>query len=164
VISAQKRELFVVAFVAFVVLIVASSLMYYMENPAQPDSFPNIPAAMWWGVETLTTIGYGDVVPITPIGKLTGSLIALMGVALFAIPAGILSFGFYEEFHKHQEKDEPASQSRFQCTSIADEIKKAAELRDSDILTQLEFEDYKKQLLRSANVEYCGNLDNDRNN
>jgi len=164
VISAQKRELFVVAFVAFVVLIVASCLMYYVENPAQPDSFPNIPAAMWWGVETLTTIGYGDVVPITPLGKLTGSLIALMGVALFAIPAGILSFGFYEEFHKHQEKDKPASQSRFQCTGIADEIKKAAELRDSDILTQLEFEDYKKQLLRSANVESCGNLDNDRNN
>lgn len=64
----------------------------------------------------MTTIGYGGVVPITPMGKLTGSLIALMGVALFAIPAGILSFGFYEEFHTHQEKDKPASQPRFQCT------------------------------------------------
>jgi hypothetical protein len=71
-----------------------------------------------------------------------------MGIALFALPAGILGSGFYEEFHKRREKDKPESQSLFKCTSIADEIKKAAELKDNRIITQLEFEEYTKQLLR----------------
>lgn len=163
VVAAKSGELFVVAFTAVIVLVVASSAMYYVEFASHSPTFTSIPAAMWWGVETLTTVGYGDIYPQTAVGKALGSVIALMGIALFALPAGILGSGFYEEFHKQREKDRPISQAQFQCASIADEIKKAAELRDNRIITQLEFEDYKKQLLRSIDAMQYG-LDSERSN
>ena len=164
VVAVKSGELFIVAFTAVIVLIVASSAMYYVEFASHSSTFTSIPDAMWWGVETLTTVGYGDMVPVTPVGKAMGAVIAVMGIALFALPAGILGSGFYEEFQKRREKDAPASQSQFLCTSIADEIKKAAELRDSGIITLLEFEDYKKQLLRSVEATQYGNLESDRSN
>lgn len=64
------------------------------ENPVQPEEFSSIPAAMWWAVCTLTTVGYGDVVPKTEIGRLLASVISVLGVGLFALPAGILAAGF----------------------------------------------------------------------
>jgi voltage-gated potassium channel len=72
--------------------------MFFVEHPAQPEKFSSIPATMWWGVETLTTVGYGDIVPVTPQGKFLGSIVALLGVGVIALPAGILASGFYEEF------------------------------------------------------------------
>jgi voltage-gated potassium channel len=71
--------------------------MYFVERSAQPDKFSSIPAAMWWGVATMTTVGYGDVIPVTVTGKVLGSIIALLGIGLFAMPAGILASGFAEE-------------------------------------------------------------------
>ncbi len=71
--------------------------MYYAENEAQPEAFSSIPAAMWWGVATFTTVGYGDVYPITPLGRVLGSFIAILGIGIFALPAGILASGFSEE-------------------------------------------------------------------
>lgn len=90
-------------FVVFV-LIIISFFMYYAEHEAQPDKFGSIPEAMWWGMATLTTIGYGDVVPITPLGKFLGGLFALAGVAILALPTGILSSGFFELLHKPGSK------------------------------------------------------------
>jgi voltage-gated potassium channel len=81
----------------------ASSFIYILENEAQPDKFPSIPAAMWWGIATLTTVGYGDVYPVTPLGKLLAGLIAFLGVGIFALPAGILASGFAEEIRKRRE-------------------------------------------------------------
>ena len=75
-------------------LTISSAVVYHLEHEAQPDDFSSIPAAMWWGVATLTTVGYGDVTPITGLGKFFGSIIALLGVGLFALPAGILGSGF----------------------------------------------------------------------
>jgi voltage-gated potassium channel len=97
----QKREeLFIsLVFVAFI-LVVTSCVMYFVEHEAQPDAFSSIPATMWWGVATLTTVGYGDMYPITPLGKFLGSLIAILGVGLVALPAGILASGFSEEMSK----------------------------------------------------------------
>ena len=79
--------------------------MYAAENEAQPDKFPNIPETLWWGVVTLTTIGYGDVYPVTPAGKIIGGVIAFLGIGLFALPAGILASGFTEELRRHQDRD-----------------------------------------------------------
>ena len=70
----------------------------------QPEVFPNIPAAMWWGIITLTTVGYGDTYPITPVGKFLGAIIAILGIGVFALPAGILCTGFIEELHKKREE------------------------------------------------------------
>ena len=77
-------------------LILSSSIIYLAEHKAQPDKFSSIPAAMWWGVATLTTVGYGDVYPITALGKFFGSTIALLGVGIVALPAGIIASGFNE--------------------------------------------------------------------
>lgn len=97
VLKDKKEELLITLFSVFILLIFASSLMYFFEHEAQPENFSSIPSAMWWGVATLTTVGYGDVYPITPIGKLLGAIIALLGIGLFALPAGILASGFAEE-------------------------------------------------------------------
>jgi voltage-gated potassium channel len=98
----KKEELAMTVFAAGVLLIVFSSLMYYIENDAQPDRFSSIPAAMWWGVATLTTVGYGDIFPITVGGKILGALSALVGIGMFALPAGILGSGFIDEMHRRR--------------------------------------------------------------
>lgn len=94
----RKRDDLLLAGVASVVLLlVASSLMYFAEHGAQPRKFSSIPAALWWGVVTLTTVGYGDVYPVTPLGKLFGGTIAALGVGLFALPASVLASDFLED-------------------------------------------------------------------
>ncbi len=96
VLRAKKEELAITMFTVFLLLVISSSLMYYIENEAQPDAFSSIPAAMWWGVCTLTTVGYGDISPVTPLGKFLGSIISLLGIGVFALPAGILASGLVE--------------------------------------------------------------------
>jgi len=92
-----KREQFVITSVVGVILLLtASSLMYFVERSAQSEAFSSIPASMWWGVVTLTTVGYGDVTPVTPLGKLIGAVVAVIGIGLFALPASILASGFIE--------------------------------------------------------------------
>ena len=78
------------------VLVIAAALMYFAESKAQPEKFSSIPAAMWWSMVTLTTVGYGDVVPMTPAGRVLAAVIAVLGIGLFALPAGILSAGLRE--------------------------------------------------------------------
>ena len=104
VIKAKREELFITVFVVFLLIIMSSSLMFYIENLAQPKVFSSIPAAMWWSVATLTTVGYGDMYPVTIAGKILGSVIALLGIGIFALPAGILGSGFVEEMHRKTEK------------------------------------------------------------
>ncbi len=99
----QKKEELIVGFAVMgMVLIFAASLMHMVEHKEQPEAFGSIPAAMWWAVATLSTVGYGDVYPITPLGKFAGALIALVGVGMFAMPAGILSSGFAEEYRRRR--------------------------------------------------------------
>ncbi|MFK7952293.1 MAG: ion transporter [Ekhidna sp.] len=108
VMTKRKEELLVTLTIVLVMLILASSLMYYVEHEAQPDAFRNIPETMWWGVATLTTVGYGDVYPITGLGKVLGAFIAILGVGIFALPAGIIASGFESEINrrmKDKEKD-----------------------------------------------------------
>jgi voltage-gated potassium channel len=81
-------------------LLLASSAMYYIERGAQPDAFASIPHAMWWGIVTIATVGYGDMAPVTAAGKLASGVVILIGIALFAVPAGILANGFAVELKK----------------------------------------------------------------
>ena len=104
VISAKKQELLVTVFATFIVILITASLMYEIEHQVQPDQFPNIFATFWWAVATLTTIGYGDVYPVTGWGQFLAAVTALFGIGLVAIPTGILSSGFVEEISKRQEK------------------------------------------------------------
>ena len=86
-------------------MIVASVLMYNIESKAQPEVFDNAFSALWWSVATLTTVGYGDIYPITAMGKVLSAVIALLGIGLVAVPTGIISSGFMETID-HQEDDE----------------------------------------------------------
>lgn len=103
VLVAKREDLTVAASAVVVVLVVASCLMYHVEHDAQPEQFSSIPAAMWWGIATLTTVGYGDVYPVTTLGRFLGAVIALSGVGLVAMPAGILAAGFTEEMHRRRQ-------------------------------------------------------------
>ncbi len=135
----KRNELLLTLFSTLVLLVFSSSIVYYVENEAQPDSFSSIPAAMWWGVATVTTVGYGDIYPITPFGKLFTALIAILGIGLFALPTGILAGGFAEELQSHrQEKDTPHSYhycphcgSKLTDAEHADKEQKPRENKDS---------------------------------
>ncbi len=82
------------------ILLVVSTFIYFLESSGQPDVFGSIPATMWWGIATLTTVGYGDVVPMTDLGKLLASFTMLVGIGMFALPAAILASAYYEEIQK----------------------------------------------------------------
>ena len=84
------------------VIIIAACLLYFAEHEAQPLSFSSIPATLWWAMVTVTSVGYGDMVPITVIGKTLTSIISLTGLAVFALPAGIITAGFLEEMRKQK--------------------------------------------------------------
>jgi voltage-gated potassium channel len=100
VIRKKKEELVITLFAGLILLVVASSLEYFVENEVQPEAFSSIPAALWWGVVTLTTVGYGDVYPETILGKLIAASMAFIGIGLFALPAGIIASGFISEIDK----------------------------------------------------------------
>lgn len=93
----KSRELAITSLVMGIWLVFVSTLMYYVERGAQPEVFSSIPASIYWAIITLTTVGYGDVVPVTTAGRALGALIALLGIAIFALPAGIFASGFAEE-------------------------------------------------------------------
>jgi voltage-gated potassium channel len=96
----DRREQLVLSIILILfMLVIISTVMYYAEHAAQPDVFSSIPATMWWGIATLTTVGYGDMVPITMLGKILGGMFAVIGFGLLALPAGILSSGFFEFMH-----------------------------------------------------------------
>jgi voltage-gated potassium channel len=98
-------ELLSTLFVLLLLLVVSSSLMYYLERGANP-AFSSIPAAMWWGIATFTTVGYGDITPITPAGRLLGGCVAILGIAMFAIPAGVVGAAFSEEWRRQRGGDD----------------------------------------------------------
>jgi len=100
----ETRAIGAVLFVMLVVLIFTSSLMYLFEHHAQPHVFSDIPTAMWWSVVTLTTLGYGDMVPITPLGRMLGGLTAVLGVGMIALPAGVLASGFSEQMRQRRQE------------------------------------------------------------
>lgn len=95
----EMRPLLAALFIMLILAISASTLLYFTERAANP-AMGSVPAAMWWAIVTLATVGYGDVVPITPLGKLLGSVVAVLGLCMFALPASILASGFAEEMKR----------------------------------------------------------------
>ena len=90
----ESHSLIAALSVLLLFTIIAATCIYYIEHAAQPDVFSSIPASLWWALVTLTTVGYGDVVPITALGKIFGGLITIMGICFYALPAGILSSSY----------------------------------------------------------------------
>ncbi len=100
ILASRAPELLTTLSILLVLMLLSASLMYYAERDAQPDSFSSIPAAMWWAIATLSTVGYGDVYPLTPVGKLLAAMIALLGIGMFAMPTGILGAAFVDELQR----------------------------------------------------------------
>ena len=97
---AQHRALTAAFLVMIMALLFSSSIMFVFENEVQPEKFSRIPTAMWWGMATLTTVGYGDVAPVTPMGQLFGIITMIIGIGMFALPTGIIATGFANEMEK----------------------------------------------------------------
>lgn len=102
VLRAKAPDLLSLLFLLVVLLVVSSTCMYFLEHEAQPATFSSIPATMWWGIITLTTIGYGDMAPVTGGGRLFGGFIAVLGIGMFALPAGLLGAAFVEEINRQR--------------------------------------------------------------
>ena len=91
------------AFIMILLIILTASLGYLVEHAAQPEKFENIPTAIYWAVITLASVGYGDISPITPIGRAITVIMSLLGIGIFAIPAGLLASAFSDQLHKERE-------------------------------------------------------------
>lgn len=93
---AKADQLISALFVIIIMMIMSSVLMFEIEKTAQPDVFRSVFDAMWWAVATLTTVGYGDIYPVTILGKILSAVIAMLGIGIVAIPTGIIASGFTE--------------------------------------------------------------------
>ena len=107
----KSREIFASLFIVLILLVVASLLIYYAEHEAQPKQFQNAFSGLWWAVATLTTVGYGDIYPITPLGRFLGAVIAILGIGMVAVPTSILSAGCIEVLERDSEKKDQNSTS-----------------------------------------------------
>jgi voltage-gated potassium channel len=96
----ERRALAAALIIMLGLLTVSATAMYYAERAVQPAAFGSIPSAMWWALATLTTVGYGDVVPVTTVGRAIGGLVMIFGLAMFALPIGIVASGFASEIRR----------------------------------------------------------------
>lgn len=109
VVREKRRELVGSMLFVMVLMLVSSLLVYAAEHDAQPEAFRTAFSGLWWAVATLTTVGYGDIYPVTPVGRILGAVIAILGIGMVAIPTGILSSGFLEYISKKREKCDSGS-------------------------------------------------------
>ena len=137
VIASKKRELLGSLFFVAILMLIASLLMYSAEHDAQPKVFRNAFSGLWWAVATLTTVGYGDIYPVTALGRFLGSIIAFAGIAAVAIPTGVISSGLMERMQRGKTesgKQNDCEQERNRLIHEQNEL-----LRDiSERLTRLE--------------------------
>jgi voltage-gated potassium channel len=111
-VTERSHELLLTVSIAGVVLLVSSTLMYFAEADAQPDKFGSIPRAMWWCIITLTTVGYGDVYPVTILGRFMSGFVALAGIGLIAMPTGILAAAFSDVVQRRRAAAAEAAAKR----------------------------------------------------
>ncbi|MGE3246206.1 MAG: cyclic nucleotide-gated ion channel [Beijerinckiaceae bacterium] len=100
--DSERKALFASAVVLAGVVLISASIMHLLEGAAQPDKFGTIPESMWWAIVTLTTVGYGDVVPVTAFGRIVAALTMISGLVMLALPVGIIATAFAEEIHRRE--------------------------------------------------------------
>ena len=109
VLRSSASQLIISIFLCLFVMLFSAIVMYTVENPVQPEQFPNVIASLWWAICTLTTVGYGDVYPVTAVGRLFASVISLVGIGIIAIPTGIIAAGFSTAINERgRRRDEDA--------------------------------------------------------
>ena len=118
VMSSRKQQLISSVFIILVLMLASSLCMYSLEHEAQPDVFQNAFSGIWWSVSTLLTVGYGDIYPITTAGKLIGIIITFLGVGMVAIPTGIISAGFVDQYSRIKRMSEYAQEEDVQFIKV----------------------------------------------
>jgi voltage-gated potassium channel len=98
-------ELLVSYCLIFVILIISCVMMFYAEHEAQPEVFSTISNTLWWGVTTLTTVGYGDMYPVTLLGRIIATMLSMLGIGVFAIPSGLIGASFIDEMRQERESN-----------------------------------------------------------
>lgn len=136
VINNKKYELVSSFIVIITLMLISSILMFNIESEAQPKVFTNAFDGLWWATATLTTVGYGDIYPITLAGKILSAIIALFGIGLVAIPTGIISSGFVEKVSNNEKYNE-----------ITDELVFLKRLQEDNIITIEDFNKEKSKIL-----------------
>ena len=99
----RRYDLYVTFALALALLVFGATALHWVEGKVQPEAFGSIPRAMWWSIITLTTVGYGDVSPITPLGKFLASLVAICGIGLVAMPTGIIAAAFSDAMQRQRD-------------------------------------------------------------
>ena len=110
VISGKRQQLLSSVFIILVLMLAASLCMYSLEHEAQPEVFTNAFSGLWWAVSTLLTVGYGDIYPVTPMGRVFSIVITFLGVGMVAIPTGIISAGFVDQYSRIKRISEYAAE------------------------------------------------------
>jgi len=127
----ESRTIGAAMFVSMLLMFMASTLAFIFEHKAQPQVFSSIPAAMYWAIITMTTVGYGDIIPVTILGKITGAFIGIVGLGMVALPAGILASGFNNALHRRRKLLEERVQDAMEDGKIT-----KAERRDLNKLVE----------------------------
>ena len=171
VISKEKGSFKAVLFILIIMIVTAASGIYLVENQAQPEEFESIPKSMWWAVVTLTTVGYGDVIPVTTMGKVLGAVITILGVGLAALPAGILASGLASELEQRREELEhkfkelllsehmDLTQNQLKIDKLRREVglnKSEANEIVSQVLREQAYENKVKELEKKSYCPHCG--------
>ncbi len=118
-IGERRYELMLSMALAGAMLLGSATLLHVLERDVQPEAFGSIPRALWWAVTTLTTVGYGDTVPVTPLGRVVAAVSALMAVGVIAIPTGILAAGFSEGLQRQRRAADRLKRASRQSVAIA---------------------------------------------
>ncbi|WP_296403216.1 ion transporter [Psychrobacter sp.] len=168
VLHKEKESFKAVIFILIILIVTASSGIYVVENQAQPEVFESIPKSMWWAVVTLTTVGYGDVIPVTNAGKFLGAVITILGVGLAALPAGILASGLASELEQRREileqkfremlldnDDMHLIKDSYKIDKVRRELGLNKEQADEVILQLLREKEYEHRLAEIDKKNYC---------
>ena len=152
VIKEKKNQIFSSLFIVIVLMFASSLCMYSVENAAQPEVFDNAFSGMWWSISTILTVGYGDIYPITILGRILAILIAILGVGVVAIPTGIISAGFVEHYTKVQDTNAAPNMNadnRISSGNFNLVEKILADREATDPKTREKFDNYLRELLNS---------------
>lgn len=130
VLKKKQGQLLSSIFIVMILMVASSLMMYNLEHEAQPEAFANAFSGFWWAANTLLTVGYGDIVPVTLAGKICGTLLTFLGVGMVAIPTGILSAGFMEQVSIVREK--AVLEGVIRDTAFAEEEREASEKKETE--------------------------------
>jgi voltage-gated potassium channel len=151
----KEREAFIAVFtILLMVLIMVSCGIYLVESRAQPEAFGSIPDSMWWALATLTTVGFGDVTPITPLGKFFGAMVMIIGIGIIALPAGILASSFSEILRRRQQEFRLSVKKAMEDGEITDdEAEELNKIREELNLSEEDSEELSSQTKKELEVD-----------